>query len=32
MLNESLGKIHFVVIFIGMNLTFFPMHLLGTTG
>jgi cytochrome c oxidase subunit 1 len=31
-LNESLGKIHFVGIFIGMNLTFFPMHLLGLSG
>ena len=32
MLNETLGKIHFVGIFIGMNLTFFPMHLLGHLG
>ena len=32
MLDERLGKIHFVLIFIGMNLTFFPMHLLGTSG
>ncbi len=32
MLNETLGKIHFVVVFIGMNLTFFPMHLLGMSG
>ncbi len=31
-LNETLGKIHFVGIFIGMNLTFFPMHLLGISG
>ena len=31
-LNEGLGKIHFVGIFIGMNLTFFPMHLLGISG
>jgi cytochrome c oxidase subunit 1 len=31
-LNEGLGKIHFVGIFIGMNLTFFPMHLMGISG
>ncbi len=31
-LNETLGKIHFIGIFIGMNLTFFPMHLMGTSG
>jgi cytochrome c oxidase subunit 1 len=31
-LNEGLGKIHFVGTFIGMNLTFFPMHLMGTSG
>src|ERR1700704_5689839 len=32
MLNETLGKIQFVLIFIGFNLTFFPMHLLGLDG
>ncbi len=32
MLNETLGKIHFVVMFIGFNLTFFPMHMLGLDG
>ncbi len=32
MLNESLGKIHFVIMFIGFNLTFFPMHQLGLAG
>jgi cytochrome c oxidase subunit 1 len=32
MLNESLGKLQFVMIFIGFNLTFFPMHQLGLAG
>ena len=32
MLNESLGKLQFVLIFIGFNLTFFPMHQLGLAG
>jgi cytochrome c oxidase subunit 1 len=32
LLNETLGKIHFVVMFIGFNLTFFPMHMLGLAG
>jgi cytochrome c oxidase subunit 1 len=32
MLNERLGKIHFVLQFIGFNLTFFPQHLLGLDG
>ena len=32
MLNETLGKIQFVLMFIGFNLTFFPMHLLGLAG
>ena len=32
MLNERLGKIHFALMFIGMNLTFFPQHLLGLEG
>ncbi len=31
-LNETLGKIQFVFMFIGFNLTFFPMHLLGLSG
>jgi cytochrome c oxidase subunit 1 len=26
MLDESLGKLQFVLMFIGFNLTFFPMH------
>jgi cytochrome c oxidase subunit 1 len=32
MLNETVGKIHFVLMFIGFNLTFFPMHELGLAG
>jgi cytochrome c oxidase subunit 1 len=27
--NESLAKIHFYTFFIGVNVTFFPMHFLG---
>merc|ERR1711943_46527 len=30
--NELLGKIHFWMMFIGANLTFFPMHFLGLAG
>lgn len=29
MMNETWGKIHFVISFIAFNATFFPMHLLG---
>jgi cytochrome c oxidase subunit 1 len=32
MLDERLGKICFWLIFVGMNLTFFPMHMLGLLG
>jgi len=32
MYNETLGKWHFWLTFVGMNLTFFPMHWLGTQG
>ncbi len=31
-LGEGLGKLHFWLFFIGMNVTFFPMHFLGTAG
>jgi cytochrome c oxidase subunit 1 len=27
--NELLGQIHFWSLFIGVNLTFFPQHMLG---
>ncbi|MBW4554856.1 MAG: cytochrome c oxidase subunit I [Trichormus sp. ATA11-4-KO1] len=32
MLDETLGKIHFVLTYIGFNLAFFPMHELGMQG
>jgi cytochrome c oxidase subunit 1 len=32
MMNETLGKTQFVLMFIGFNLTFFPMHELGLAG
>ena len=31
-LDEKLGQIHFWVMFIGFNITFFPMHFLGMDG
>jgi cytochrome c oxidase subunit 1 len=32
LMDEKLGKWHFWLIFIGLNLTFFPMHILGVFG
>jgi len=32
MYNETVGKINFWLMFLGMNLTFFPMHFLGLDG
>ena len=32
MLSEKLGKWHFWLFFIGLNITFFPMHILGMRG
>ena len=31
-MSETLGKVHFWTMFVGFNLTFFPMHLLGIQG
>ncbi len=32
LLNEVWGKVHFWLFFIGMNITFFPMHFAGLNG
>ena len=32
MLNETLGKVHFWLMLLSFNITFFPMHLVGLNG
>ena len=32
LMNEKIGKLHFWLMLIGFNVTFFPMHLLGLMG
>jgi cytochrome c oxidase subunit I len=32
MLDEGLGKVHFWLMMVGFNLTFFPMHIVGLEG
>lgn len=32
MLNERLGQAHFILMVVGMHLTFFPMHIVGLQG
>ena len=31
-ISDQLGKTHFIIFFIGANITFFPMHFLGLAG
>ena len=32
MMNETLGKVHFMLTFLGFNCTFFVMHIVGASG
>ncbi len=32
LMNEAMGKLNFWLVFIGMNITFFPMHFVGLDG
>ena len=32
LMNERLGFINFILMFIGFNMTFFPMHIMGLQG
>jgi cytochrome c oxidase subunit 1 len=32
LLDERIGKLQFVIVFVGTQITFFPMHLLGLSG
>jgi len=32
LMNETAGKVHFWITFVGFNCTFFPMHILGMGG